>query len=126
MIFFTMDGHHQLIHTLADTYTFAPVGRGFLNIFASLQLVDVIQQSFALGFKLASPFVVTIFVSNVLLGLLAKAMPGMNVFMLGMPFKIAIGFFLFIILIPSYAAAFIEVFEWIWLTMTKFMVYLKI
>lgn len=125
MVFFTIDGHHQLIKTLADTYEFAPVGVGIFNIFGSLELVQIMQEAFIVGFKLASPFVITIFVGNVLLGLLAKAMPGMNVFMLGMPFKIAMGFFLFIILIPSYVSAFVEVFEWIWEEMVKFMVYLK-
>lgn len=125
IVFFMTDGHHSLIRVLADTYSFAPVGRGVLNIFVSLELVDVLQQAFSLGFKLAAPFVVTIFISNVLLGLLAKAMPGMNVFMLGMPFKIAIGFVLFIVLVPGYVAAFVEVFEWIWVLMTKFLVYIR-
>jgi len=124
MVFFIIDGHHQLIRVLVETYKYAPVGRGVFNIFAAMQLADIMQQSFILGFKLASPFIITVFISNILLGLLAKAMPGMNVFMLGMPFKILIGLFLFSILVPSYVNGFYEVFEWIWTTMMKFMVYL--
>jgi len=125
MVFFTVDGHHQLFRVLAEMYQFAPVGRGFFNIFGALELVEIMQEAFVLGFKLASPFVITILISNILLGLLSKAMPGMNVFMLGMPFKIGVGLFLFIILVPNYVASYGEVFEWIWELMTKFMIYIR-
>ncbi len=125
MVFFITDSHHYLIRTLVETYEFAPVGRGFLNIFVSLELTDILQAAFITGFKLSSPFIITIFVTNVLLGLLAKAMPGMNVFMLGMPFKISVGFFLFTILMPSYVSAFAEVFNDIWETIAKMMVYIR-
>ncbi len=125
MLFFVIDGHHHLIRVLVETYEFAPLGRGFFNIFAATQLVDVLQEAFILGFKLAAPFVITIFVGNILLGLLAKAMPGMNVFMLGMPFKIAIGFLLFVVLLPRYSTALIEVFQWIWEELARFMIYIR-
>jgi len=125
MIFFVINGHHQLIRVLVETYNFAPVGRGVYNVFAYMQLTEVLQAAFIMGFKLASPFVVTVFISNILLGLLAKAMPGMNVFMLGMPLKVTVGIFLFVALVPYYVTAYTEVFEWIWNYMIRFMVYLK-
>lgn len=125
MLFFVIDGHHHLIRVLVETFEFAPLGGGIFNIFATTQLVDVLQTSFIFGFKLASPFIITIFIGNILLGLLAKAMPGMNVFMLGMPFKIAIGFILFVVLIPTYSQALIEVYQWIWEELAKFMVYIR-
>lgn len=125
MVFFTINGHHNLFRVLAETYTLAPVGRGFFNIFASLELVDILQSAFVLGFKLAAPFIITVLVSNVLLGLLSKAMPGMNVFMIGMPFKIMVGLFLMIVLLPNYVRAFSEVFEWIWELLARFMVYIR-
>lgn len=125
MIFLAINGHHQLIRTLVETFEYAPVGRGVFNMFIAHQMPDVLQTAFVLGFKLAAPFVVTVFVGNILLGLLAKAMPGMNVFMLGMPFKILIGFILFVALVPYYAGTFIEVFEWLWGQLMQFMVYLR-
>ena len=56
MVFFTIDGHHHMFRVLAETYAFAPVGRGFFNIFASLELVSTLQSAFVLGFKLSAPF----------------------------------------------------------------------
>ena len=125
MVFFVTDSHHQLIRILMQTYEFAPVGRSFLNIFASLELSVLLQTSFILGFKLATPFIITIMVSNVLLGLLSKAMPGMNVFILGLPLKVFVGLFLMRVLVTNYISSFEEVFVWIWELMTKFMVYIK-
>jgi flagellar biosynthetic protein FliR len=62
--------------------------------------IDVVAASMILGFQIAAPFVITVLIANIILALLSKAMPGMNIFILGMPFKIFFGFLLFIILMP--------------------------
>ncbi len=92
ILFFVIDGHHQLIRVIARSYEVAPVGSGFINLFVSLQLTDLMQEAFILGFKLAAPFIITVFIGNMLLGLLAKAMPGMNVFYLACHLKSALDF----------------------------------
>ncbi|WP_430882778.1 flagellar biosynthetic protein FliR [Fusibacter sp. JL216-2] len=126
ILFFVIDGHHQLIRVIARSYEVAPVGSGFINLFVSLQLTDLMQEAFILGFKLAAPFIITVFIGNMLLGLLAKAMPGMNVFLLGLPFKVSIGFFLFVVLLSSYVDALTEVYGWIWEMLAKIMFFIKI
>lgn len=125
MVFFTINGHHHVLRVISQTYEFAPLGVGVFKIQGVWELVWILQKSFVLGFQLAAPFVITIFVGNMLLGLLAKAMPGMNVFILGMPFKIAIGLFLFVALTPLYIKSLIEVFLWIWDNFMRIFVYLK-
>lgn len=46
---------------------------------------------FNIGFKLSLPIVVTILLIDVLLGILARTIPQMNVFVVGLPLKILIG-----------------------------------
>ncbi len=124
MLFFIIDGHHQLIRVFVQSYEYAPLGMKFLNIHGVWELILILQKTFVLGFQLASPFIITIIVANIILGLLAKSMPGMNVFMIGMPFKVFVGMFLFIILSPVYIKSLIEVFLWIWENFMRMFIYL--
>ncbi len=124
-IFFVIDGHHQIIRVFVKSYYFSPVGAMRFNVYGVMELVTILQNAFILGFKLASPFIITIIVANIVLGLLAKAMPGLNVFMVGMPFKIAVGLFLLVSLSPLYIKSLIEVFLWVWENFMKMFVYLR-
>lgn len=46
---------------------------------------------FLLGVRIAAPVVATLFVSSIALALIARIMPQMNVWMVGMPMKFAVG-----------------------------------
>lgn len=100
LIFLMLNMHHELIAVLIVSFSRIRLG-SFLKVDESVaMLVEIIQQSFVIGFQIAAPFVIAILIANIILGLLSKAMPGMNIFELGMPFKIFFGLLLFIILMP--------------------------
>ncbi len=100
LIFLQLDFHHEIITALVVSFEKIKLGTIFFSVPSFDILLDIIAESFVLGFQIAAPFVITVLIANIILGLLAKAMPGMNVFILGMPFKIFFGFLLFIILMP--------------------------
>lgn len=100
LIFLQLNFHHELIAALLASYQRIAVGTSILLAPTYDILLDVTATSMILGFQIAAPFVITILISNIILALLSKAMPGMNIFILGMPFKIFFGFLLFIILMP--------------------------
>lgn len=100
LIFLQLNFHHKLISALIYSYTSIHVGT-FFDIAASFPLfLEVVSRSFVIGLQIASPFMITVLIADIILGLLSKAMPGMNIFILGMPFKIFFGLLLFIILMP--------------------------
>ncbi len=111
MIFILTNFHHRLIEALTSSYLVLPIGSNPIARLIFYDYVEVLSYSFVIGFKVASPFILTILIVNVLLGLLSKAMPGMNVFMIGMPLKILVGLFIFMTLLPMYSAVFYNVFE---------------
>lgn len=108
LLFFQLNLHHQLISALIVSFRDIPLGRNFFSVSAFAILIEVLQHSFVIGFRIAAPFVIIILISNIILGLLAKAMPGMNVFILGMPFKIFFGLLLFIVIMPYLYELFAE------------------
>ena len=111
MIFIITNVHHLLIRAVVDSYVAFPIGSNPIIGLIVYDFVEVLSFSFVIGFKVASPFILIILIANVLLGLLSKAMPGMNVFMIGMPLKIVIGLFIFLLVLPLNAEMFIYVFE---------------
>ncbi len=124
MVFFITNGHHQIIKIFVKSYQFSPIGVMDLKIIGVIEFVNILSKTFVMGFQLASPIIITIIIANIILGLLAKAMPGMNVFILGMPFKIFVGLFLLILISPVYIKSMAEVFIWIWENFMKMFVYL--
>lgn len=100
LVFLSLDLHHKLIITLADSFSRVELG-SFLRAAESLSyLMRVVSETLIIGFSLAAPFIITVLVADIVLGLLSKAMPGMNIFVLGMPFKILIGLSVFLIIVP--------------------------
>ena len=55
------------------------------------EVVDIMQELFEIGLRIAAPIIATIFVADVVLGILSRTIPQMNVFQLGMPLKVMIG-----------------------------------
>jgi len=111
MIFLTANFHHLLIRAVADSYINMPIGTNSIVRLIVFDYVEVLTYTFDMGFRMAAPFILTVMIANILLGMLSKAMPGMNVFMIGMPLKIIIGLFLFSVVIGSYPSFIVEVFN---------------
>lgn len=121
MIFLVTDMHHVLIKGIEQTFIALPVGSGIFDFSQALQFNDYISTSLSIGFQLSAPFVLTMLIIDVVLGLLSKAMPAMNIFVLGMPLKIMIGLVLYLILMPYYADRMGELFNMMFSMMNHYM-----
>ncbi len=99
LIFFILNGHHSLIRGLYESYSWVPIGQA---VFGNELLSDVIRlfgSIFLLGFKIAAPITAAILITDVALGVISKAVPQLNVFVIGMPLKIALGIIILILTI---------------------------
>lgn len=100
LLFLGVNGHHRLIEALHDSYRLIPVmGAHFDGQFLEF-VMNLAGYMFVLAVKLAAPIVVSLFLADVALGFMARTVPQMNVFIVGLPFKIAGGLLLLIISIP--------------------------
>jgi flagellar biosynthetic protein FliR len=53
-----------------------------------------------MSIRIVLPFYCTILLADVGLGFLARTVPQMNIFILGLPLKVALGFFVLIMVLP--------------------------
>lgn len=96
------DSHHLLIKAVADSYAVLPPGSVRFGGDAVRQIVDLFYQTLVIGFKIAAPITAAILITDVALGIISKAMPQMNVFMLGMPVKLIVGMIIMLITIAAF------------------------
>lgn len=91
LIFLAANGHHLLIEALFSSYETIPLGSSVFNTALMNDLIRVFGSLFAIGFKISAPVIAAILIADIALGVIAKAMPQMNVFVVGMPLKIILG-----------------------------------
>lgn len=64
-----------------------------------------------LAFQMSAPIVVSLFLTDVGLGFLAKTAPQFNVFAVGMPLKILVGIAILLLVVPGFSYMFGQLFE---------------
>ena len=70
--------------------------------------IRLVSGSFALGFQLAAPFLVFSFALSAGLGVLARLMPQLQIYMVAMPLNILVGFVLMSLILGSLMALFLN------------------
>jgi flagellar biosynthetic protein FliR len=87
---------------LFNTFELIPPGRAFIvgNTGLMMHVAYMMTGYFELGLKIAMPVIAAIIVVDVVLGLLVKASPQMNVFAVGMPVKVGVGLIIMFLMVP--------------------------
>jgi flagellar biosynthetic protein FliR len=92
LMFLSMNIHHLFIRTIVDSFRIIPLGAWQLNAEIISFLIKSTSDIFILGIRLAAPVMVALLLTSVTLGIMARAFPQMNIFMVSMPLNIGIGF----------------------------------
>ena len=99
-VYLLMNGHLLLLHGLVDS--FGPVPPGMVEPHGAfgMSVVALIKTMFTLGFRLALPAAGVLLVVDMAFGLVARMVPQVNIFIVGMPAKIIIGLATVALLLP--------------------------
>ncbi|MBU7317345.1 flagellar biosynthetic protein FliR [Paenibacillus oleatilyticus] len=124
LLFLSFNGHHYLLEGIMRSYEWIPLNNELFVENYNGQLSDFMlktfSQVFAISFQMAAPLVVAMFLTDVGLGLLARVAPQFNIFVIGIPVKIIVGFILLLLLFPGYELIYKEKFSTMLETMAKF------
>ncbi|MCD6217921.1 flagellar biosynthetic protein FliR [bacterium] len=93
LTFLNIDGHHMVISGMVDSFDIMPVGAFSLNFALVGMMAGFFQTYFSVAIKIALPILGIIIMIDVSLGIVARTVPQMNVFLIGMPLKTLIGLF---------------------------------
>jgi len=92
LIFLALDGHHIFIKTAARSYQLLPPGQLDFSGEAIPYLMELTSRMFALGVQFSAPVLAVLLLSGLILGILARVFPQLNVFLLSFPLNIGISF----------------------------------
>ncbi len=103
LIFLTINGHHIIISGLVDSFRIIPLGMATPSGGVGEWFLKYTSFVFVLGLKFAAPVILTILLIEVAMGILARTMPQMNIFIVGFPLKIFTGLLMIGVSLPVFA-----------------------
>lgn len=109
LIFIIINGHHMIILVLEKSFHIIPISTLTFRPELATSAISLTSRLFTLSFMFSLPVYGALIIANVLLGVVAKAIPEIQVFLLQLPLKIAIGLGGLVILMP----VFVQMAHWL-------------
>jgi flagellar biosynthetic protein FliR len=109
MIYLAIDGHHFLLSAITQSFTLVPPGTITFNVASADLMIRMSAEVFVIAIKIAAPAMVTLFLTSLSLGIIARTVPQMNVFIVGFPLKIAAGLLILAAGLPYFGSMFSKV-----------------
>jgi len=102
LMYLAVDGHHYLLQAIIQSYKMIPVlGLNLSGEFYQI-LFDISIYMFIIAVKIAAPIVMVVLTSDIAMGFIARTVPQMNVFIIGLPLKILVGLLALSLFLPAY------------------------
>jgi flagellar biosynthesis protein FliR len=90
-VFFLIGGHRKVMEALLDTFAWLPAGQGMFSRSVFDAASSLLTQSFALGIRAAAPAMVSLLLATLILGLVSRTLPQLNVMALGFGINALVG-----------------------------------
>lgn len=104
VLFFVGEAHQLVLTGYFRTFELLPVGQP-LDWAAWLPLAQAAGGMFSIGFLMAAPVVVALWLADVVVAVVARNMPQMNLLFISMPLKVLLGLFVMVVAIHFMAPA---------------------
>ncbi|WP_226578801.1 flagellar biosynthetic protein FliR [Halobacillus litoralis] len=118
-----IDGHHLIIDGVFYSYNFIALDQflplkeeGWINF-----VIHAFNEMFVIAFLMAIPVVGCLFLVDIALGIVARTVPQLNVFVVGLPLKIFVALSVLVIAMSFYIMLIQHLFETMLETMRGFM-----
>ncbi|MBR5914120.1 MAG: flagellar type III secretion system protein FliR [Selenomonadaceae bacterium] len=100
--FLAVNGHHMIVAALVESFRAVPFNSIAWNPSIADFMINLTNGIFLVGMKIAMPVTFSILMTNVGMGILARTMPQMNIFVIGVPMHLMIGTAMLALLMPFY------------------------
>jgi flagellar biosynthetic protein FliR len=109
-LLFATDSHHLVIAALNDSYAIFAPGEPMSSGDVAALAIRAFAAAFKIGMQLSAPFLVFGLVFNIGLGVLARLMPQMQVYFVGVPLSILAGFLIFAVVLAAMMGTYLDYF----------------
>ncbi|WP_419961639.1 flagellar biosynthetic protein FliR [Psychrobacillus sp. BM2] len=127
LLLLALNGHHLLLDGIFYSYQFMPMEM-IWPAFGQENYVEFIMKTFAgvfaVAFQMSIPIVATLFLVDIALGITARTVPQLNIFVIGYPIKIGVGFLVLLVMMGVLMAVVQKMFEILVIAMRDLMIIL--
>ncbi len=111
MAFLAVNAHLVLLSALHESFTTMPISATPMSASAPYELVRWGGHIFSAGLQLSLPIVAALLITQVALGILTRAAPQLNIFGIGFPISLGVGFLVLSLVLPYMAGPFQKLFN---------------
>ena len=111
VIFVSLNAHYIFIQAIADSFAIARPGTALLGSLAVKEMMKAAAELFLIALKVGAPVIAILIFTNVGLGIVARTVPQMNVFIVGFPLTIGLGLIALGISLPLFLEMLKETFD---------------
>jgi flagellar biosynthetic protein FliR len=116
LIFFVTGAHLVLIELFLSSFALVPINESIYNTDFLAAFIEWTSIIFVGGVMIALPLMLTLLIKNMAMGVVSRAAPSLNVFAVGFPAAMLVGFITLVILMPSMSVGF----ENVWVDSFRF------
>ncbi|MDR1732644.1 MAG: flagellar biosynthetic protein FliR [Synergistaceae bacterium] len=98
--YFRWNGHLLMVQSVVESLRYIPLAKLSLIPASEIAFGVWVQGVFRLAMKMVIPYYCALLLADVGLGFLARTVPQMNVFILGLPLKVGLGLFVLMLALP--------------------------
>ncbi|PAY04319.1 MULTISPECIES: flagellar biosynthetic protein FliR [Bradyrhizobium] len=110
-LLFATDSHYLVIAALSESYRIFSPGEIMPTGDVAALATNAFSAAFKIGLQLSAPFLVFGLVFNIGLGVLARLMPQMQVYFVGVPLSIMVGFLIFAVVLAAMMNTYFDYFN---------------
>ncbi|AOV08255.1 flagellar biosynthetic protein FliR [Sporosarcina ureilytica] len=124
LLLLALNGHHLLLDGIFYSYQFLPIEGGW-PAFGSGSVAKFVLTTFAavfaIAFQMSIPIVATLFLVDLALGITARTVPQLNIFVVGFPIKIGVSFLVLSIMMVVMVGVMQKLFQFMIVSMRDLM-----
>lgn len=112
LFFLAFNGHHFFIQGLVESFSAVPLSKISFNFVVMRDITLGVQNILVMGIKLSAPVLGAIFLANMAMGIIGRAVPQINVLVTSWPVNIMLGFSVMFVSLPLLIMSMGEMLNW--------------
>lgn len=100
-VLFGVNGHHEILRALVESLRVVPPGQLAFHPQLVEAAVGQLGRAFVLGLRMGAPVLGVLFLTDVALAVVARAVPQLNLFVVGFPVKLGLGLAMVMLALPA-------------------------
>ena len=111
LLFLCINGHHFLLQALKVSFDLLPVTKSTFSSISAQKLISMSSEIFVIAIKVSSAALAALFIASFIMGIIARSVPQMNIFIVGFPIKISVGFAMMLVSLPFFLYIFNKIYH---------------